>query len=70
MVEARKARLERDQQPREDKLPINEWLLKHFTRHKVELELPDRGVYGPVPFYDYDRDALVNVDENAEADAE
>lgn len=70
MVEAKKARSEREQQPRQDKLPINEWLLKHFTRHEVELELPDRGVYGPVPFYDYDRDALPYGDEDVEVDAQ
>ncbi|MCY4575692.1 MAG: hypothetical protein OXC55_03685 [Chloroflexi bacterium] len=68
MVEARKARSEQHQQPHEDKLPINEWLLKHFTRHDVELELPDRGDYRPVPFYDYDRDAI--LDSNGEANVE
>ena len=68
MVETKDAHSEQEQRPHQDKLPINEWLLKRFTRHEVDLELPDSGQYRPVPFYDYARDAFQGADDEADAE--
>ena len=44
-------------------MPINEWMLKNLTKHAVDVALPNRGGYRPIPFWDYATDAGLQFEE-------